>query len=645
MARAGSEKGPYGAPPHERLAWTIWLGNERTLLLIVVIVLAALGGAVLSMRRLSTSLTERATIDGATQTSRALDVFRALYTSEVVRRVQGHAIDVVHDYDQREGAIPLPATLTIKLGEMMGEDASGATVRLYSDYPFPWRKDGGPRDKFEREAIAYLTENPDETFYRFEDYNGRRVLRYGTADQMLAGCIDCHNSHEDSPKTDWKVGDVRGVLEVIQPLDKGLLTESEAKIRETFLWMLGISMAGFGLLIFVVVRLRRELSLLSDSAASRPGYMREEMAAADSSPLSRTALLVIGSVIALSILAVDLLIPLGVAAGVPYVALVLWSLWSRRQSDTLISAGIATALIAAGLLYSSEGGPEWMVLSNRLLAVFAVWVTAILCLWQKRVTRLELILFAEKRIAEESNRAKSVFLANMSHELRTPLNSVIGFSNILLRKQPGDYGQEEYQFLQRIDKNGRHLLTLINSILDLAKIESGEDELNLAECDVAELVLEVMQQLEDQTIDRPVQMVAKIPQDLQPIRTDCGKLKQVLINIIGNALKFTEEGTVTVSVTEASDSRPTSIAVEDTGPGIALEHFEGVFKGFSQIDSGPSRRYEGTGLGLAIARSMAATLGFHIELESEVGQGSTFRIQLAALADQEGNGALKVEVT
>jgi hypothetical protein len=137
----------------------------------------------------------------------------------VVARVREHGIDVTHDYQGKPKAIPLPATMSVELGKRIAGRGAGMQVRLYSDYPFIFRTGGGPKDDFEREALAQLRRQPDRPFYRFEDYNGRPSLRYATASRMRASCIDCHNSHPDSPKRDWKEGDVRGAFEVIFPVN------------------------------------------------------------------------------------------------------------------------------------------------------------------------------------------------------------------------------------------------------------------------------------------------------------------------------------------------------------------------------------------------------------------------------------------
>lgn len=230
--------------------------------------------------------------------------------------------------------------------------------------------------------------------------------------------------------------------------------------------------------------------------------------------------------------------------------------------------------------------------------------------------------------AEAASRAKSEFLANMSHELRTPLNSVIGFGNILRKNKAGNLRPDDCAFLDRILANGKHLLGLINEILDLTKIESRKVDLELAPVALGHLVSEVIATFEAQVRDRPVKLLAEIPPQVAPFNTDAGRLKQVLINLVGNALKFTEQGSVTVRVVaHPRTHRPLRLEVVDTGIGIPKARQVAVFEAFQQADSGTSRKYGGTGLGLTISRALCELLQCQLELRSEPGQGSTFSIR------------------
>jgi serine/threonine protein kinase len=203
-----------------------------SLLLIVVSLGSAFG--LWHLSRLSEQLVRETALESAAQESEMLESLNGFYSKEVVDRVKPFGIEVTHDYRSKNGAIPIPATLTIDLGNHISDKSErGMRVRLYSDFPFRSRKDGGPKDKFESTALVALKDNPAEPFYRFEDVQGKPALRYATARLMQESCVKCHNTHPDSMKTDWKVGDVRGVVEIIRPLDRDVAKTREG-LRGTF---------------------------------------------------------------------------------------------------------------------------------------------------------------------------------------------------------------------------------------------------------------------------------------------------------------------------------------------------------------------------------------------------------------------------
>jgi signal transduction histidine kinase/CheY-like chemotaxis protein len=249
--------------------------------------------------------------------------------------------------------------------------------------------------------------------------------------------------------------------------------------------------------------------------------------------------------------------------------------------------------------------------------------------------RAEEALVIAKNDAEAANKAKSDFLANMSHELRTPLNSVIGFTNILPKNKDGAFSEKDVGFLTRVLTNGKHLLALINEVLDLAKVEAGRMELIIEEVDLAKLCVETVQQLEGQakTKEGLIVLRSEVPDVVATVKTDSAKLKQVIINLVGNALKFTEQGSVTVRLDLAPDQKtPVAISVVDTGIGIPADRLEAIFEAFQQADAGTSRKYGGTGLGLTLSRSICQLMGYDLIVESVLGKGSTFKIVMGERA-------------
>ena len=231
--------------------------------------------------------------------------------------------------------------------------------------------------------------------------------------------------------------------------------------------------------------------------------------------------------------------------------------------------------------------------------------------------------------AEAANRAKSRFLANMSHELRTPLNSVIGFTSVLLKNQGQHVPARELDYLKRIRSNGVQLLTLINDILDLSKIEAGRLDVQLQDVSLGPLVSEVLAEIAGNVDPKKLTLNTVVPADTALLTADRDKLKQVLINLVGNAVKFTERGTVTVSVTTRAHT-PNRIEVADTGIGIPQERLEAIFNPFEQAEDSTTRRFGGTGLGLAISRLLCDAMGFRLSATSEEGVGSIFAIDVAS---------------
>jgi len=242
------------------------------------------------------------------------------------------------------------------------------------------------------------------------------------------------------------------------------------------------------------------------------------------------------------------------------------------------------------------------------------------------LTEQNVELEMQKKQLDESNRLKTSFLSNMSHELRTPLNSVIALSGVLNRRLSGKVPEEEHSYLDVIERNGKQLLSLINDILDLSRIEAGREEIEINRFNVSELINEVVELINPQASQKNINLRYIPGKDISPIKSDYIKCRHILQNIIANAVKFTEEGGVEISTKE--DAESIRISVNDTGIGIDQDQIPHIFDEFRQADGSNSRKYGGTGLGLAIAKKYAEMLGGNIEVKSIRGKGSKFTLNL-----------------
>jgi signal transduction histidine kinase len=243
-----------------------------------------------------------------------------------------------------------------------------------------------------------------------------------------------------------------------------------------------------------------------------------------------------------------------------------------------------------------------------------------------------------KDMADKANRSKSIFLAKMSHELRTPLNAVIGFSEILLEDVDLDSDRfDKKTNLQRINSAGKHLLSLVTDVLDLSKIESNLIELKIGRFDLNDMIREVVANVQPMVSKNGNKLVVKCPKNLGIVSTDQTKLRQAALNLMSNAAKFTEGGTIILSVQRRKSSAGDwiEIQVQDTGIGIAEADIGLLFRNFGQANHATSSKYGGTGLGLALSQKLCALMGGGISATSELGRGSCFTIRVLAWMNDE----------
>ncbi len=241
---------------------------------------------------------------------------------------------------------------------------------------------------------------------------------------------------------------------------------------------------------------------------------------------------------------------------------------------------------------------------------------------EARVVERTAELAAAMKRAEESDMIKSAFLASMSHELRTPLNSIIGFTGILLQGLAGPMNDEQNKQLGMVQKSARHLLALINDVLDISKIEAGQLQLSIARFNIRPSLEKIMMMLSPMAAEKGIELRCQIAEDVGEVLSDQRRIEQIVLNLLNNALKFTEKGHVSLNCRVENDF--CLIDVSDTGIGMQADKLREIFLPFHQLDSGLARKHEGTGLGLSICKKLLEMMGGTIDVTSQPGVGSRF---------------------
>ena len=581
--------------------------------------------------------------------------FRNFYTQELVPRAINGGMSITHDYKSRDNALPLPATLTIDLGHYLSKSEGGTQVRLYSDQAFPWRVAERSLDDFQKQALAHLKKNPDEPFIREEVMNGGRVLRFAQSDRMLASCVACHNQYPGSPRTDWKVGDVRGALEVVLPVSQWQLASSGV-LNRTFVVLLFLLFVGFLLIWYSISRIRAALKTARELSADRQkaisqlnkeiaerkqveGYLRLSESKLQSLFRSVPEAIVLANAEGKMVQANDAtcaifgysmeeLIDQPISLLVPMtdpgqdVRFMLSALSSDQKGL------LNQPQVLQGRKRNGSGFPVRLIISETHLdnEHFFIGVMQDFTALQSAQD----VLVEAKEKAEQANRLRGEFLANMSHEIRTPMNGIVGMTELALDTTTPEL-QKEY--LNLALDSSKHLLRIINEILDFSKIEAKALELDLLDVNPTELIKNTARSLEPLARAKGIDLLVQTATDLpEGVWMDPVRMRQVLTNLMGNAIKFTDQGQVIVRAELLPEMNEQTvllrISIIDTGIGFEPERMEALFSPFTQADGSVTRSYGGTGLGLAISRSLVQLMGGFITAEGRPGNGATFVVTL-----------------
>ena len=581
--------------------------------------------------------------------------FRNFYTQELVPRAINGGMSITHDYKSRDNALPLPATLTIDLGHYLSKSEGGTQVRLYSDQAFPWRVAERSLDDFQKQALAHLKKNPDEPFIREEVMNGGRVLRFAQSDRMLASCVACHNQYPGSPRTDWKVGDVRGALEVVLPVSQWQLASSGV-LNRTFVVLLFLLFVGFLLIWYSISRIRAALKTARELSADRQmaisqlnkeiaerkqveGYLRLSESKLQSLFRSVPEAIVVANAEGKMVQANDAtcaifgysmeeLIDQPISLLVPMtdpgqdVRFMLSALSSDQKGL------LNQPQVLQGRKRDGSGFPVRLIISETHLdnEHFFIGVMQDFTALQSAQD----VLVEAKEKAEQANRLRGEFLANMSHEIRTPMNGIVGMTELALDTTTPEL-QKEY--LNLALDSSKHLLRIINEILDFSKIEAKALELDLLDVNPTELIKNTARSLEPLARAKGIDLLVQTATDLpEGVWVDPVRVRQVLTNLMGNAIKFTDQGQVLVRAELLPEMNEQTvllrISIIDTGIGFEPERMEALFSPFTQADGSVTRSYGGTGLGLAISRSLVQLMGGFITAEGRPGNGATFVVTL-----------------
>lgn len=568
--------------------------------------------------------------------------FRAYYTQNVISKVvHHHDLWINYDHAIKQDTIPLPATLLHDMSEIIPRD--GMSMKMYSHYPFPNRANR-VLDEYEKKSIEYLTKNPYDVFAQVVEKDGKKTYRVAVADTLnQPACVKCHNTRADSPKTDWKLNDVRGIIEVIIPYKEDfVLTPTQTKYLMIGLIFILFAM-GVHYTVVSIMRKKEHTNLekylqetieeqtlsLKQTNKLLEQYKNAVDASAIVSKTDEKGIItyINDEFVRISGYTREELIgkPHNIVRHPSMPKEVFKELWTTIKAQCIWQGQIQNMTKDGGSYYVSSTIVPIIDANGKTQEYLAI--------------RLNVTDIIEANIkAKEADRAKSTFLANMSHEIRTPLNAIIGFSEILTKSDKLDIQNKKYANI--IGTSAVSLLSIINDILDMSKIESGKFEINKEPTDLAHTCEHVIELFSAKAHQKDIKLLFNMELLPSCLVTDGVRIRQVLSNLIGNAIKFTpNNGTITVDIKIVEKNPKNAMikfSIKDTGIGIPQDKISTIFDPFTQVDNEANRKYDGTGLGLNICYNIVKALGGELVVKSALDFGSEFFFTLeCAICDEK----------
>lgn len=604
-------------------------------------------------------LAEKTAVNEAENYVNEVIAFRNFYTKLVVPRVTALDGHFSHDYINQPNTFPLPATFAKDFTDFLSNN-NGAELRLYSDMPFPWRgSNAGARDNFEISALKAARENPDQPYWKIEEKDGVKTLRYTKADILQESCVGCHNTYPGTPKTDWKVGDVRGVYELSRPINKQLsFLEQSINTIAFYLLLLG---GGVILLLFGLIHHFRKVIHIAELHAQEAETTNHRLNTEikEKEELTRTIIneekklqAIFGSVND----AIILIDSHGIVQDMNGAVTRLMGYHRNellgQNINIIIPEPHASAHDAYIQRYLNTGQAHILgygrqlkakhkdhrlidielAVSEMLIGEDRYFVGVIRDIALRLETERTLKVARDKAI--ENAKLKTQFLTNISHELRTPLNGIIGMSHLLVQELERT---EQNEQIRIIHNSAQQLLSIIDDILDLSNIEASKFTLNPKPFNVQSWLYDTLAihiaAAHQKSLAIEAIIDAGVPEEMTG---DAMRLAQIINKLVSNAIKFTAEGKVIVrlhAIAQENNEYKFYIHVKDTGIGISTPAISKLFEAFSQVDGSTTRMQGGTGLGLTISRQLAIMMRGDISVHSEPGHGSEFIVTVLLTAN------------